>query len=301
MEIREWLLAEAFEAGAGGAEETERDGRFRAEVFATAGEVEAVRTALVALEAPEAFVGEAEPVPAVDWSEAWKEGLEAWVVSPRLVVRPPFVEHALGPGQREIVIEPGQAFGTGGHASTRLCLAWLDALIASPDSRDAGDAGEPAAAIDRVLDVGTGSGVLALAAAALGADGALGFDLDPVAVEAAEVAARVNGLADRVRFCSGDIETAAPLADGAYPIVVANLLKKEMLPIAAAIAARVAPGGHLVLAGLLVEDRDAVDAAFSAEGLTCIGERGATDAIGHWIAPCWRRPAGDPGVPAIGR
>jgi ribosomal protein L11 methyltransferase len=281
---REWLLAEAFEAGASGAEEN--DDRYdpgdgpRAIVYATPERAEAVRAALLSVAPATATIGPVERLDAIDWSEAWKEGLEALEVSPRLVVRPPFVDFAAAPGQREIVIDPGQAFGTGAHASTRLCLEWIDALLV-------GDEPGPRRP-DRVLDVGTGSGVLALAAVALGCERAVGFDLDPVAVEAARVAARRNELADRVDFFTGGIEALSRETPG-FPLVVVNLLKREMLPIAESIASRVAPGGRLVLAGLLEEDGDEVLARFAEEGLLRVGMREQTDTIGTWIGPCLAR------------
>lgn len=275
---REWLLAEAFEAGAGGAEESELDGRFRADIYASPNAIEGLRDAIAALEAPGTRVDPVETLPEVDWSEAWKEGLEALEISPRLLIRPPFVESSGKAGQREIVIEPGQAFGTGNHASTRLCLEWIDALVC-------GDT--PGLEIDRVLDVGTGSGVLALAAVALGVERAIGFDLDPVAVEAAREAARDNPRGEAAEFFTGPIESiAAP----PFPLVVANLLKTEVLPIADEIAARVAPGGRLVLAGLLEEDLEPVLERFAHEGLGEIGRRECTDAIGCWVSPCLARP-----------
>lgn len=279
-EVREWLLAEAFEAGAEGAEEHELDGRFRADIYAPPARVEAVRATLAALGAPGVWLGAVEVLPPTDWSEAWKEGLEALEISDRLLIRPPFVAGQARPGQREVVIEPGQAFGTGNHASTRLCLEWIDAL--SPGE----GAAEP---LERVLDVGTGSGVLALAARALGAAFVLGFDLDPVATEAARVAARENGLEAGVRFVTASIDA---VDDGAttYPLVLANLLKREMLPIADGIAARVAPGGRLVLAGLLEEDLREVLAAFAARGLVEEARRQCADAIGLWVSPCLVRP-----------
>jgi ribosomal protein L11 methyltransferase len=277
--IREWLIAEAFEAGAEGAEERELEGRFEADIYAPLAQISSVRAGLEALGAPGTRIGPSETLAAVDWSEAWKDGLEAFEVSPRLLVRPPFVETRPRAGQSEIVIEPGQAFGTGNHASTRLCLAWIDALLLE---------GAELAGCDRVLDVGTGSGVLALAAVALGAQQALGFDLDPVAVEAARAAAAENGWTGRTRFIESGID-ALNDDDARYALVLANLLKREVLPIAAQIAARVAPTGRLVLAGLLAEDREEVLAAFAAQGLVPCGEREQQDAIGLWISPCLRR------------
>ena len=276
---REWLLAEAFEAGAGGAEESEFDGRFRADIYAPPDEIESLRETIAALEAPDTRVDPVETLPEVDWSEAWKEGLDALEISPRLLIRPPFVASPENPGQQEVVIEPGQAFGTGNHASTRLCLEWIDGILA-------GEIEGPS--VDRLLDVGTGSGVLALAAVVLGAGQAIGFDLDPVAIEAAEEAARSHPRGSAAEFFAGPIEA---VAGPPFPLVVANLLKQEMLPIAGEIAARVAPGGRLVLAGLLEEDLAAVLDRFAEEGLAEVGRRQQVDAIGCWVSPCLARPS----------
>ncbi len=287
---REWLLAEAFELGAGGAEEQEVDGRFLACIYVPPEQIEAVRSELRQQAPAGVLVGDAESTPDVDWSEAWKEGLEALVVSPRLVVRPPFVSVELAPGQREIVIDPGQAFGTGAHASTRLCLEWMDALMHNSEviRADAIRAGARHGRFDRVLDVGTGSGVLALAALALGAEQAVGFDLDPLAIEAAEAAALANGLAAQASFFVGPIESL-PADDPPYPLVLANLLKREMLPIASSIARWVAPAGRLLLAGLLEEDVEEVVDRFEREGLTEIGRESHVDAIGCWVGLCLGR------------
>lgn len=295
-ERREWLLAEAFEAGAEGAEEKDEaagggsPARHRACIYARAEGIEDVRGALLAAIAgaagdaaldptdpisasASAEVGPAEALPAVDWSEEWKRGLGPIVISDRLVVRPPFSAWTCLPGQREIVIDPGQAFGTGTHASTHLCLEWIDALLEEADGP---------ARFARMLDVGTGSGVLALAAVARGAREAVGFDLDPVAIEAAEEAARTNGLAAAVRFACTPIEA---IDDAPFELVVANLLKRELLPIAGAIAARLAKQGSLVLAGLLEEDGDEVAACFAPFGLVERERRVREDSVGRWIAP----------------
>jgi ribosomal protein L11 methylase PrmA len=181
---RERLLAEAFEAGAEGAEETEGRGNYRACIYAPAATVEAIRERVSGLATPKTQIHDSEAIPDVDWSEAWKDGLEALKISSRLIVRPPFIDVELEPDQQEVVIDPGQAFGTGGHASTRLCLEWIDRLYAEAADR---------ARFDRVLDAGTGSGVLAFAALKLGAKSAVGFDLDEVAIDAARASARENG------------------------------------------------------------------------------------------------------------
>ena len=287
---REWLLAEAFEAGAEGAEELDEPAvaatvaatavaaRYGAGVYARAVEVERIREVLIAVADREggagARVGPGEAMAPVDWSEEWKRGLGPIVISSRLVIRPPFSEAKLLPGQREIVIDPGQAFGTGTHASTQLCLEWIDLLLAQDEGR---------AKHARMLDVGTGSGILALAAVALGAESALGFDLDTVAIEAADEAARGNGLADAVRFVCMAIEEID--AGPPFPLVVANLLKRELLPIAGEIALRVSRDGSLVLAGLLEEDAQEVAACFARVGMVELERRVREDSVGRWIAP----------------
>jgi ribosomal protein L11 methyltransferase len=276
---REILLAAAFEAGALGAEENEEAGRFRVCIYANSDRIETIRAVVLAAVAGSTEIEAAQSLPQVDWSDAWKQGLEALRISRRLLVRPPFIDVVLEPGQREIVIDPGQAFGTGEHASTRLCLEWIDVLLERADAADASDA------IDRVLDVGTGSGVLALAAVALGAKSAVGLDLDPVAIEAAHFAARRNGLAASVRFIAGPIE-ALDTRDEKYPLVLANLLKSEMLPIASALGSRVARTGQLVLAGLLEEDVAEVRARFAEEGMAEVGRRSREDSTGLWVGLC---------------
>ena len=196
-------------------------------------------------------LGLAEPVVEEAWSETWKQVLVPVEISSRLGVTPPFATPPARRGQRWIEIDPGQAFGTGAHHSTRLALEGLDDVLAQHD-------------VDTVLDVGTGSGVLALAAVALGARSALGFDLDPLAAPAALAAAHANGLGHATGWFTGPIEALAPRA---FELVVANLLRRELLPIAAPVAERVATGGRLVLAGLLERDGPAVARAFAPFGL----------------------------------
>jgi ribosomal protein L11 methyltransferase len=277
---RERLLAEAFEAGAEGAEETEGRGNYRACIYAPAATVEAIRERVSGLATPKTQIHDSEAIPDVDWSEAWKDGLEALKISSRLIVRPPFIDVELEPDQQEVVIDPGQAFGTGGHASTRLCLEWIDRLYAEAADR---------ARFDRVLDAGTGSGVLAFAALKLGAKSAVGFDLDEVAIDAARASARENGLADQIELLATSIDD---LGDPAvrFPLVVANLLKREVLPIASDLVARLETDGRLVLAGLLEEDGAEVFERFAKEGLVEAAKRRTIDdSTGTWIGLCLQR------------
>lgn len=230
----------------------------------------ALRAALAGADPAPLELGEIEPVPDTDWSEGWKAGLGASVISERLVVRPSFVAHALGPRQAEVVIDPGQAFGTGTHPSTVLALEWID-LLASELPEGA-----------RVLDVGTGSGVLALAAAALAGVRVVAFDLDPVAACEARANVARNGCALRVAVFAGGLDA---LAGPGFDLIVANLLRSEALPLLAGLAARTRTGGQAVFSGLLASEIEAFSEAVIAAGFTPKGVRRGEDASGErWAA-----------------
>ncbi|MBM4384157.1 MAG: 50S ribosomal protein L11 methyltransferase [Deltaproteobacteria bacterium] len=260
----ERAAAEAYEAGAAGA--IEHEGAL--ELFVPRAHIAGVEHALARLARAGLAVGEPQAERVVEWSQEWKRGLAAVVISPRLLVRPPFADAPADFAGIQLVIEPGQAFGTGGHATTRLALAGLDAL---PSERVRGA---------RVLDVGCGSGVLALAALALGAAHADGCDLDPLATEAAAVAARENGFAERARWLTGSTAALADRYDG----IVANLIRSELAPLLADFARLAKPGAWLVLAGLLASERDVMRAALAAVGFRVLAERSETDATGDaWL------------------
>ncbi|MEZ4218602.1 MAG: 50S ribosomal protein L11 methyltransferase [Myxococcota bacterium] len=280
-EAAEIAAAEAWEAGASGVEEG-ADG-LSLTVYAPRAAAPAIARALaaVASEALALRVDAPVEIEDVEWSEAWKEGLAPIVVSERLVVRPSFRSAPLAPGQVDVAIDPGQAFGTGAHASTFLALACMDERLAR-------------APASRVLDVGTGSGVLALCALRLGAARAVGFDLDPLAAPAARAAARANGLDARLDVFTGGVDALGARARG-FDLVVANLLRGELLPIAQEVAACVAPGGALVLAGLLDRDAPPVAARFArtTPPLAIASRRERIDADGEcWVGLVLERASG---------
>jgi ribosomal protein L11 methyltransferase len=172
-----------------------------------------------------------------DWVRLTQQQFPPTRISDRLWVVPTW--HAPpAPSAINIRIDPGVAFGTGTHATTRLCLAWLDEHLRGGE---------------RVLDYGCGSGILAIAAARLGAAAVVGVDIDAQAVQSARDNSLANGIAaERARYTlPSDLVSVSQAADGCFDIVLANILATPLKLLAPALLARVAPGGALVLAGLL--------------------------------------------------
>jgi ribosomal protein L11 methyltransferase len=274
-ESAERAAALAYDAGVLGLEEREEAGGITLLLYAPKDRGAQLREALAGFSPAPLALGPLEPVADTDWSEAWKQGLEAVVVSSRLVVRPSFVAHARAPGQAEVVIDPGQAFGTGAHASTRLALEWIDALAPG------------LAPGTRLLDVGTGSGVLALAAVQLAPVRAIAFDLDPVAVREARVNVARNACADRISLFAGPLDA---LREAPFDLVVANLLRSESTPLLAGLAARTPAGGRAVFAGLLTSEIERFAALLAAAGFRTEGVRSLEDASGEgWAGLLTRR------------
>lgn len=187
--------------------------------------------------------------------DAWRRHAMAVAVGDRLVVRPPWVASP-GSGPVEVVIDPGRAFGHGAHPSTRLVLAALDGLIAGGE---------------RVLDVGCGSGVLAIAALALGAGTAVGVDIDPAAVAATRDNAVRNGVAGRLEVLGPAADLAG--AAGPFDLVLANMLLHDLVGVAPGVAGRLAPGGAVAVSGVLAGQRGDLVAAYRAAGLAPVAER----------------------------
>jgi len=221
---------------------------------------QAARQAAADLDVP----AEMSEIPDRDWGEEWKKGLGPITVG-RIFLRPSWVDAVPPAGSAEVVLDPGMAFGTGTHATTSLCLAAIDDFLAR----------RPGAS---VLDVGTGSGLLAIAARKLGAGRVAANDNDPVAV-AGENAARNGAILE----LTGEPPGAIP---GAFDLVVANILANVLVELAPSLVGKTAPGGELVLAGILVPQEEEVRLPFLAEGLLPLrGER-----RGEWSLLRFRRP-----------
>lgn len=190
--------------------------------------------------------------PGRDWTELWKRGLGPRRVGRRMVVAPGWSEVEPGEGEVVVRVDPGMAFGTGEHGTTRGALRLLEDVV------------EPG---DRVLDVGTGSGVLALAAARLGAE-ALGVESDGDAVRTARENVRRNGLEGRVEILELEATPALLrlLAPPEYELVVANILAPALTRLLPGLGAVVRPGGRMILGGVLEEERGEMEGAARRHG-----------------------------------
>jgi ribosomal protein L11 methyltransferase len=217
-----------------------------------------------------------------DWAEAWKSHFPVLRIGRRLVIRPTWRRHRKLPGDVVLSLDPGMAFGTGLHPTTRLCLAALEALAdegllgSGADRGRAGHAGSGPGATARVLDVGCGSGILAIAAGKLGAGELLGVDTDPIAVESTAANARLNDLTRRVRVRRGSV----PTGERPFDLVLANLIASLLVQLAEPLCDELVPGGRILASGIFRDREVDVRAAFEGAGLT-LGRRWAED---DWVA-----------------
>jgi ribosomal protein L11 methyltransferase len=200
-----------------------------------------------------------------DWADAWKAHFPVMRIGRRLVIRPTWRRHRAAPGDVILALDPGMAFGTGLHPTTRLCLVALERLA---------DTGRMTGA--RVLDVGCGSGILAIAGMRLGAAAALGVDTDPIAIESTRANARRNRLVRRIHARVGSL----PTGERPFDVIAANLIAGVLVPLAPLLRAELAPGGRLVASGIFVDRESQVRDAFEAAGMF-VTERSAE---GDWVA-----------------
>ena len=175
-----------------------------------------------------------------DWAESWKKAFKPFRLGEHIVVKPGWTACETRPGDHVIEIDPGMAFGTGTHETTGMCVALVEKYV------------KPG---DRVIDIGTGTGILAIAAAHMGAKPVLATDLDPVAVRVAAENARINGFADVIETRCGDLlDVVWEIGD----VVIANIIADVICMLAAPVRARIADGGLFVCSGIAAERLDEV-------------------------------------------
>jgi ribosomal protein L11 methyltransferase len=185
-----------------------------------------------------------------DWAQAWKAYFKPEKIG-KVVIKPSWAEYQ--PDESELVVEldPGMAFGTGNHPTTRLCLELLQELVTGPLE---------------MLDLGTGSGILAIAAAKLGARHVTAFDIDPVAVRVAQANVAANRVAETVAVAEADL---LPGQTGAvYDLVVANIIAAIIMELGPAVAVVLKPGGIFLASGIIAERGAAVARTLTDAGLT---------------------------------
>lgn len=236
----ERVLAALVELAPSGVEQVDGPGWVEYAVYGSPGELPSLPPGEI--EVAGALVQVSGREVADDWADRWRQFHHPILIAGRLWVRPPWEEKAVRPGVAEVVIDPGRAFGTGSHATTRLCLELLLEV-------------EPAAG--PLCDLGCGSGVLSIAAAKLGFGPVTAVDADPLAVEATRRNAAANGVVlDHVGL--HDLRhDSPPKAD----VVLANLMRPLLLRVAELLEE---PPRVLVLSGLLEEEADEVAAAFGS-------------------------------------
>jgi len=204
-----------------------------------------------------------------DWAEAWKRHYHSLRIGERVMVTPSWEEPSLRPGDVLIKLDPGMAFGTGTHPSTQLALRLMERYL-RPRSV--------------VLDVGTGSGILAIAAVKMGATRVIATDIDPEAVRTAEENARLNEVRNQITLLVESV-----MDSGRYELVLANILADVIadLLLHEGLAERVADDGVLILSGIIKQRRDVVDLALRATGMDVI------DSVedGDWIALAVKKQA----------
>jgi ribosomal protein L11 methyltransferase len=208
-----------------------------------------------------------------DWATAWRRHFPVLRIGRRLIIRPTWRRHRGTPDEVVVALDPGMAFGTGLHPTTRLSLAALEAAV------DRGALGSEG----RVLDVGCGSGILAIAAARLGGQVVVGLDIDPLAIEATRANARLNRVAGHIRARLGSL----PSGSRPFDLVLSNLVAALLVDLAPALRTEVRPGGTLVASGVFLDREPDVRMAFEVADLS-IEDRLAE---GDWVALVARRPA----------
>lgn len=215
------------------------------------------------------LLGEQHEVRQEDWAEDWKQHFSTMRIGRRLIITPSWEEYVPVADEKVIELDPGMAFGTGSHGTTMLCL---EAIV---------DLFERGEAPQSLLDVGTGSGILAMAAAALGAKKILACDIDPLACEVATENCRKNNLEQAIEITTDPLDQLP----GNFDVVVANILAEENLRLADHLVSRLAPGGYLFLSGILKEKETMVCDGFSRQPLELL----KITQQDEWICLLWRR------------
>lgn len=212
---------------------------------------------------------EAQEIANQDWGENWKEQYHPFRIGSHLVIKPTFCDYEKQEGDLVIELDPGMAFGTGTHETTNMCMQLLEKYLTSDM---------------RVMDVGTGSGILAIAAALLGAKDILAVDIDPAAVKVAIENVENNGVANAVRVVVGDL-----CKDAAMPcdLAVANIVADAVCMLMGPLTRHLEKGGLLICSGIMKTREDDVRAEAEKDGYVFVDRI----EMGEWVALAYRNEA----------
>ena len=245
----EAVLTALFEAGAQGVQEI-------GDAFVTHVETQSAADALrdAATNASADARVEMRPLPNIDWSEAWKHSINAQTLG-ALTVAPPWLASGLDPA-RSIIIEPAMAFGTGEHATTRGVIRLMQSVVRAGD---------------HVADLGSGSAVLAIAAAKLGATHVAAIELDPDAIGNAEENVERNGVGDAVKVIEGDAASLLPLV-APVRVILANIISSVLVELLPSMSMALADDGQMILSGILFSEREGMMRELADSGWRVIAE-----------------------------
>lgn len=278
---REAIVSRLFDVGAQGVDESDALGSTRVRGYFAAADapkaVDALKGYLHELDALVPGASRLEvsvsPIRTENWAEVHKDFYRAQPLSNLFYLQPRWDKNAVVPeGMIPILMEPGQAFGTGLHPSTALALHFLEWAV---------EQGHVAPEKIHLLDVGTGTGILAIAAAKLGLAYIEGTDIDPTSVEVAKENAEANGTTG-LKLHGGDLDTVA----GPFDIVLANILLETHQELAPKYAGVLKPGGTIILSGLLGQQRADAESVMRDSGLVL----DSTKSMQEWIAMAFRKP-----------
>ena len=202
-----------------------------------------------------------------DWAESWKKAFKPFRLGEHMVIRPGWTEYEAQPGDHVIQIDPGMAFGTGTHETTGMCVALIEKYVRPGQ---------------RVIDIGTGTGILAIAAAHMGACSVLATDLDPMAVRVAAENVRINGFEGTVTARTGDLLDAV---DAVGDVVIANIIADVIIMLAKPVRDHIADGGLFICSGIAIDRGDEVLSALRQADYQVV----ETLTKGEWMAIAARK------------
>lgn len=204
-----------------------------------------------------------------DWAESWKRHFKAIEIGKALLIKPSWIKSRPRKNQAVVILDPGLSFGTGQHATTSFCLHQIVAAVCDRRKRRS----QGAATAKSFLDIGTGSGILAIAAVKLGCKPVHAFDFDPESVRVARANARVNQIAEKIKITRGDVTKLQLHPTRKYDLICANLISNLLIAERRRIVAQLNRGGTLVLAGILKTEFLQVQTAYKVLGLKLVSAR----------------------------